>query len=64
MSPNKIRHLGRTVMARTGGLSVAKFITLLLAPVIYAIFVSELKLVKWETMEETKEVAQAAVLLS
>jgi multidrug efflux pump subunit AcrB len=34
--------------AQIGGLSVATFVTLLLVPVIYAIFVSDLKLVKWE----------------
>ena len=31
-----------------GGLSVATFVTLLVVPVIYAIFVKDLKLVKWE----------------
>ena len=35
--------------AQIGGLSVATFITLLLVPVIYSIFVLDLKLVKWET---------------
>jgi multidrug efflux pump subunit AcrB len=34
--------------AQIGGLTVATFITLLLVPVIYAIFVLDLKLVKWE----------------
>jgi len=33
--------------AQIGGLSVATFITLLLVPVIYAIFVYDLKIVKW-----------------
>jgi hypothetical protein len=37
--------------AQIGGLSVATFITLLLVPVIYSIFVLDLKLVKWETTE-------------
>ncbi|HKB12930.1 MAG TPA: efflux RND transporter permease subunit [Vicinamibacterales bacterium] len=32
-----------------GGLSVATFVTLLVVPVIYAIFVKDLKLVKWES---------------
>jgi len=36
-----------------GGLSVATFITLLLVPVIYSIFVLDLKLVKWEKVEHT-----------
>jgi multidrug efflux pump subunit AcrB len=36
--------------AQIGGLSVATFVTLLLVPVLYAIFVLDLKLVKWETV--------------
>ena len=39
--------------AQIGGLSVATFITLLLVPVIYSIFVLDLKLVKWEKTEST-----------
>ena len=39
--------------AQMGGLNVATFITLLLVPVIYSIFVLDLKLVKWEKVEET-----------
>jgi multidrug efflux pump subunit AcrB len=35
--------------AQIGGLTSATFITLLLVPVIYAIFVLDLKLVKWDT---------------
>jgi len=35
--------------AQIGGLTAATFITLLLVPVLYAIFVLDLKLVKWET---------------
>jgi Cu/Ag efflux pump CusA len=35
-----------------GGLCVATFITLLLVPVLYAIFVLDLKLLKWEKKEE------------
>jgi Cu/Ag efflux pump CusA len=35
-----------------GGLAVATFITLLLVPVLYAIFVLDLKLLKWETKEK------------
>jgi len=34
--------------AQIGGLAVATFITLLLVPVLYAIFVLDLKLIKWE----------------
>jgi multidrug efflux pump subunit AcrB len=45
--------------AQIGGLSVATFITLLLVPVIYSIFVLDLKLIKWEkagkgTVADTK----------
>jgi hypothetical protein len=32
-----------------GGMLCATFITLLLVPVIYSIFVLDLKLIKWET---------------
>jgi multidrug efflux pump subunit AcrB len=43
--------------AQIGGLSLATFVTLLLVPVLYAIFVLDLKLVKWEVVgeEETHE---------
>jgi hypothetical protein len=34
--------------AQIGGLSIATFITLLLVPVLYSIFVWDLKLIKWE----------------
>jgi multidrug efflux pump subunit AcrB len=37
--------------AQIGGLTIATFLTLLLVPVIYAIFVLDLKLVKWELRE-------------
>ena len=35
-----------------GGLAVATFITLLLVPVLYAIFVLDLKILKWETKDK------------
>jgi hypothetical protein len=35
-----------------GGMMVATFITLLLVPVIYSIFVLDLKLIKWDKREE------------
>ena len=41
--------------AQIGGLSVATFVTLLLVPVIYAIFVLDLKLVKWESHDAKDE---------
>lgn len=44
--------------AQIGGLSVATFITLLLVPVIYAIFVIDLKLVKWEAVGGHLEIEQ------
>ena len=37
-------------------MSVATFITLLLVPVIYAIFVFDLKLVRWEKIEPHEHV--------
>jgi len=40
--------------AQIGGLTAATFITLLLVPVIYAIFVLDLKLVKWDIAEDVK----------
>ncbi|HKV33039.1 MAG TPA: efflux RND transporter permease subunit [Pyrinomonadaceae bacterium] len=41
--------------AQIGGLSVATFITLLLVPVIYSIFVLDLKLVQWEPQTHTDD---------
>jgi Cu/Ag efflux pump CusA len=38
--------------AQIGGLTVATFITLLLVPVIYSIFVLDLKLIKWDKSEK------------
>ncbi|HSB08795.1 MAG TPA: efflux RND transporter permease subunit [Blastocatellia bacterium] len=38
--------------AQIGGLTAATFITLLLVPVIYSIFVLDLKLIKWDGQEE------------
>ncbi len=37
--------------AQIGGLTAATFIALLLVPVIYSIFVLDLKLIKWEKQE-------------
>jgi len=37
--------------AQIGGLTVATVITLLLVPVLYSIFVLDLKLLRWETKE-------------
>jgi multidrug efflux pump subunit AcrB len=39
--------------AQIGGLTAATFITLLLVPVMYSIFVLDLKLIKWDQREET-----------
>jgi multidrug efflux pump subunit AcrB len=44
--------------AQIGGLTAATFVTLILVPVIYTIFVVDLKLVKWE-MPEAEETDQA-----
>jgi hypothetical protein len=48
--------------AQIGGLSVATFVTLLLVPVIYSIFVLDLKLVKWEREKTASDDLPAAVL--
>jgi Cu/Ag efflux pump CusA len=44
--------------AQIGGLAVATFITLLLVPVFYAIFVLDLKWIKWETTENQQETTE------
>jgi hypothetical protein len=44
-----------------GGMMVATFITLLLVPVIYSIFVLDLKLIKWETKGVEKHAEKASV---
>jgi hypothetical protein len=36
--------------AQIGGLTIATFVTLLLVPVLYSIFVLDLKLITWETV--------------
>jgi len=41
--------------AQIGGLAVATFITLLLVPVFYSIFVFDLKWIKWEVAEKERE---------
>ena len=45
--------------AQIGGLTVATFVTLLLVPVLYATFVVDLKLVRWETREQISVEAPA-----
>lgn len=45
--------------AQIGGLTVATFITLLLVPVLYSIFVLDLKILKWETKENKGVLARA-----
>ena len=35
--------------AQIGGLTIATFVTLLLVPVLYSIFVLDLKLIRWDT---------------
>jgi multidrug efflux pump subunit AcrB len=40
--------------AQIGGLTVATFVTLLLVPVIYATFVLDLKLVRWDSREQPR----------
>jgi multidrug efflux pump len=43
--------------AQIGGLTVATFITLLMVPVLYSIFVLDLKILTWEKEEEPPETA-------
>src|SRR5713226_1739639 len=45
--------------AQIGGLAVATFITLLLVPVFYSIFVLDLKWIKWETTEDRQRLPEA-----
>jgi multidrug efflux pump subunit AcrB len=45
--------------AQIGGLAVATFITLLLVPVFYSIFVLDLKWIKWETTQDGHETTEA-----
>jgi multidrug efflux pump subunit AcrB len=56
--------------AQIGGLTIATFVTLLLVPVLYSIFVLDLKVIKWDAEESssptalkevTKETSLAAV---
>src|SRR5262249_53971809 len=47
--------------AQIGGLVVATFITLLLVPVIYAIFVLDLKIEKWGRVEEDELLESSAI---
>ena len=41
--------------AQIGGLTVATFITLLMVPVLYSIFVLDLKILSWDGKEEKPE---------
>jgi multidrug efflux pump subunit AcrB len=52
--------------AQIGGLAVATFITLILVPVLYSIFVLDLKIIRWESKEAhlQAEADSAAELLS
>ena len=48
--------------AQIGGLTIATFITLLLVPVLYSIFVLDLKLIRWETVAPAESEAARAAL--
>ncbi len=48
--------------AQIGGLTVETFITLLLVPVLYSIFVPDLKIVKWETRHVATEGGQSSAV--
>jgi multidrug efflux pump len=45
--------------AQIGGLAVATFITLLLVPVFYSIFVLDLKWIKWETTDDRQRLPES-----
>ncbi len=47
--------------AQIGGLSIATFVTLLLVPVLYSIFVLDLKLIKWESNEHGQALVSTEV---
>ena len=49
--------------AQIGGLTLATFITLLLVPVLYAIFVLDLKLIRWEKEEDAGAEAHGAKVI-
>jgi uncharacterized membrane protein len=55
-------HGGPLWYAQIGGLTVATFVTLVIVPVIYAIFVKDLKLVKWDTKKEDHVTTQNSKL--
>jgi hypothetical protein len=48
--------------AQMGGMMVATFITLLLVPVIYSIFVLDLKLIKWEVTGTAEQLLPEATV--
>jgi len=50
--------------AQIGGLAVATFITLLLVPVFYSIFVFDLKWIKWDVAEKIAEKEEGDVSLA
>jgi multidrug efflux pump subunit AcrB len=45
--------------AQIGGLTIATFVTLLLVPVLYSIFVLDLKLIKWDAEESSSTTARS-----
>jgi hypothetical protein len=63
----RYQHAGRIVQGlhfatrRSGGLTLAAFITLLLVPVLYSIFVLDLKLIRWDVEAPSPIRAQAAI---
>ena len=49
--------------AQIGGLTIATFVTLILVPVLYSIFVLDLKLIRWEQVvpEESEAIAEVGI---
>jgi multidrug efflux pump subunit AcrB len=50
--------------AQIGGLTIATFVTLILVPVLYSIFVLDLKLIKWEAVAPADESATTQQVLA
>jgi len=47
--------------AQIGGLAVATFVTLILVPVLYSIFVLDLKIIRWESKQPTEAIEVGAI---
>ena len=50
--------------AQIGGLTIATFVTLILVPVLYSIFVLDLKLIQWETLHPSASLNESGTALA